>query len=100
MGIHYAETYEIITEESAIDGDAEERGFIDTDAETDFRNMSDLLQGTEPSSSEISISGYLTWYTRYEDMDYRTGEWKNRSYHPKTERDARWMKKAWKYANK
>jgi len=96
MAINYAITYEIIDEESASYGDAKERGFEDENAESDFRDMVDLLQGTEPSSSPTDST---SWYTHYGEMNCRTGEYENKSYHPKTARDGRYMLKAWKAGN-
>jgi hypothetical protein len=97
MTINYSVTYEILDEESASYGDVKEHGFDDENAECDFRDMVDLLRGTEPSSSE---SDSRNWYTQYGEMDYQTGEYENKSYHPKTARDSRYMLKAWEAGNK
>lgn len=97
MTINYSVTYEIIDEESASYGDVKERGFDNENAKCDFREMIDLLQGTEPSSSEPDSRN---WYTHYGEMDYKTGEYENKSYHPKTARDGRYMLKAWNAGNK
>lgn len=95
--IRYAETYEIITPESAEYGEPEERGFIDENLESDYEDMVDLLEGTEPSEMPPSPR---SWYTKYEvDYDYETGARENRSYHPKTERDGELMLQAWKETN-
>ena len=101
--ITYAETYEIYTPESIDAGDAEERGFIAEEISDDFRTMVDLLAHTEPSDSTLTPSKHI-WFT---DQDfghgtrdyYEKGINVTRSYHPKTERDARYMIKAWRTAN-
>lgn len=100
--IEYTETYEIITEESAAIGQVTERGISDKNASGDFHGMVDTLAGTEPSCSDLD-SGYV-WFTLYGSNDgtrefYETGCVENRSYHPKTDRDARYMIKAWRTAN-
>lgn len=75
-------TYEIVTPASAFDGEAEERGWIDEEGtEYTVSEAVDLLEGTEPSSSEFHEG---VWYTDYEyETDHRTGAVENRSYHIK-----------------
>jgi len=94
--IKYAETYEITTPESAEAGDSEETGFISEAEEMTFREAVEMLACTEPSDTP---TGPRTWYTTEGDTDYRTGAEERRSYHPKTERDGRYMAKAYKTAN-
>ena len=96
MGIKYSVTFEIIDEESASYGDAKERGFLEENCEVDFRDMVSMLEGTEPSASDIDSA---RWFTQYGDMDMYSGEYENNSYHPATDRDARYMAKAWKIGN-
>ena len=99
--INYRETYEIVTPESAEDGDAAERGFIDENASDGFRGIVDTLRGTEPSCWPMPTDGGRVWYTcSGYDHDYRTGGEESRSYHPVTERDGRYMRKAWLTGNK
>lgn len=100
--ITYAETYEIVTPESAEYGDADERGFIDERLTSDFRDMVDLLEGTEPSCNPLPADpGRHVWYTHYQyDVDYSTAGEESRSYHPLTDRDGRYMAKAWRHANR
>ena len=99
--IRYAETFATITPESASYGDYDETGFIDENLESDFRDMVDLLQGTEPSCSNIEQA---SWFSDSEyghgTRDYfEQGTGEVRSSHPKTDRDLRYMIKAWKTGN-
>ncbi len=102
--IRYSETFEVITEESAEHGEAADSGFITMLGEESLRGMVDLLRGTEPSRwplpapQDADWCGNI-WFTRYGEHDYRTGEYENRSYHPLTARDARYMVAAWKAGN-
>lgn len=76
-------TYEIITEESAKEGEIAERGFLE-DKELGVKSIYtveeavELLRGCEPSSTQFH-SG--VWYTQYGEMDSLTGEVENLSYH-------------------
>lgn len=103
--IRYSETFEVITEESVEHGEAADSGFITEHAEESLRGMVDLLRGTQPSCWPLPAPQDAYWYgtiwfTEYGDMDYRTGEYENRSYHPLTARDARYMISAWKAGNR
>jgi hypothetical protein len=73
-------TYEIITDESAEQGDVAERGWRDEEgAEYDVDSAGDFLYGCEPSSSGFHAG---VWFTAYAwDTNYRTGAVENRSYH-------------------
>jgi hypothetical protein len=80
-------TYEIVTEESAADGDAAERGFICEDvglrdaieAFTGTRtNRLDSGDGVEANNSQIDCA---RWFTMYNGMEYETGEYESRSIH-------------------
>lgn len=101
--IKYSETFEIVTEESAKEGEPAESSFI-IDEQESLRGMVDLLRGTEPSCwplpapQDADFTGRV-WFTSYGEMDYRTGEAENRIYHPATARDARYMIAAWKAGN-
>lgn len=98
MGIKILTTYETVTPESAEFGDCSDRGWIDeTGTEYGFRELVDLLEGAEISASQLSLA---TWATHYDaDFDYETAETTSYSYHPVTERDLRYFRKAWQYAN-
>lgn len=99
--INYSETFATITPESAEQGDYEETGFIWEETSDTFRSMVELLQGTEPSCSDIEQARWFTAYSYNEGTrDYwETGTEESRSYHPKSDRDHRYMVKAWKTAN-
>lgn len=88
-------TYEIVTPESAEQGDCEERGRLDdVSCAPDMSDIEDgitavdlavtLLKGE--GATQPSTSGAMTtdsWWTNYEyDTDYRTGAVESRSYHP------------------
>ena len=100
MPVSYSETFEIITPESAADGDVAERGFNVESDEATFSELVDMLEGTQPSCSPLPAepSKYI-WFTAYGEADFRTGEVENRSFHAADQRAARYMLKAWKYAN-
>lgn len=72
-------TFDIITEESAADGDYAESGWEDeVGEEYTVDEAAKLLKGSEASSSDFHVG---VWYTSYGDTDWRTGETKNLSYH-------------------
>ena len=81
MGILIRETYEVITPESAEQGDTEERGWIDEEGtEYTFTELVALLQGCEHSGND--------WATCVAyDFDYTIGGEESRSYHPVSDRD-------------
>ena len=95
MGIMIRQTYEVITEESAAEGEAEERGFIDLAGykydvdnydipgeEVDFRQLIDLLAGGEASCCPVTANyASHTWVTHYGDQDMHDGSYENRSVH-------------------
>jgi hypothetical protein len=84
--VKFAVTYEIVTEESAEDGEAEDSGFvgenmrlreaIDCVTSTDSCHCSQ--SGIEPSDSRVES---MRWVTVYNGMDYISGEVENRSLH-------------------
>lgn len=72
-------TYEIVTEESAVDGEAAEQGWEDEEGtEYTVHVAISLLRGMEPSSTWFH-SGI--WYTSYGDQDPRDGSTTSTSYH-------------------
>jgi hypothetical protein len=97
MGILIRTTFEIITPESAEDGEAAERGWIDEEGtEYGFRELVGLARLCEASCSAPCPRAWLT-VCGY-DEDYRTGVVENRSYHPVSKRDARYFAKALRMA--
>lgn len=80
--IRYDVTYEIITPESAEEGDVAERGYehkgLTADSVTDMVRTLRNDGATEASSSHWHKG---LWYTAYGEMDYRDGSTTNRSFH-------------------
>jgi hypothetical protein len=89
-----SKTYEIITEESASQGDSDERGFEFEDESYSFIDLVNELRcnwiGAEISSD--------TRITQYGDMDMHSGDYKNVSLHidTKRNRDSKYWDKALK----
>jgi hypothetical protein len=79
-------TYEIITQESAEAGEAEERGTIDTFSslrealEYVYRTRTDEAGGITCVEADCS-HGAPRWITVYNGMEFRTGAHENRSLH-------------------
>jgi hypothetical protein len=74
-------SYEIITEESAREGDVAERGWEDEEGtEYTTHDLIKLLEqeGCEPSSTHFHMG---IWYTSYGEADIFSGDTKNISYH-------------------
>lgn len=80
-------TYEILTQESAAEGDADERGFICEHVrlreafEEVFNTRTSAVGGIsaiEPSSSSIHD---MRWITVDNGMEYETGAYESRSLH-------------------
>jgi hypothetical protein len=76
-----SKTYEIVTPESAENGDVEDHGFVTENEPVTFRELVDLMQQfPEPSCSPAS-GDYDEWLSDYGDTDYRTGEHRRESLH-------------------
>jgi len=72
-------TYEIITEESAREGEAAERGWEDEEgSEYSVDEVIDLIEECEPSSTQFHTG---IWYSSEEEMDMYSGKYKSLSYH-------------------
>lgn len=78
-------TYDIVTPESAEEGDVEERGFIDKDMT--LRDAIDKVMETRTSHVdcrhciEANESHAPRWITVYNGMEYETGANESRSLH-------------------
>jgi hypothetical protein len=72
-------TYEIVTPESAENGEAEESGFLSEDIPYGFRELVDAMRGGDPSS--WPRAGARDWVTHVEDVNYRDGSQESRSLH-------------------
>lgn len=86
MPIILSQTYEIVTEESAAEGDAEERGFDWEDVPHTFRETVDLINRGGFFSPSCSHD-VPRWLSDDPTPDYTTGGWETKSLHPA--RDAR-----------
>ncbi len=82
----FSVTYEIITEESAEDGEAAEHGFIGENLS--LREAIDLVGETESSHCERSCVeasdsriGEARWFTVYNSADWIDGNAESRSLH-------------------
>lgn len=73
-------TMEIITEESAEDGEAAEQWTEYENAEFTIREIVKDIKGLEPSQYPITNPENV-WFTSYGEMDYITGEYENYSLH-------------------
>ena len=73
-------TFELITPESATEGDVAEHGWIDEKGtEYTVHEAISFLRGREPSSSRFH---HGVWYTDADpDINYRTGDEVRQSYH-------------------
>ena len=77
--ITYSITYEIITEESAQYGEAEERGFEVKEEKCDFRELVEMLEThPHPSCSDIKQA---RWFTSEEEVCMWSGDTKLTSIH-------------------
>jgi hypothetical protein len=83
----FSVSYEIVTEESAEAGDADERGFISEDSS--LRHALTDLFGTRTQQVE-GITGIETdswagrrprWVSVYNGMEFLTGDFETRSFH-------------------
>lgn len=76
-------SYEIVTPESAADGDSAENGWEDKKGET-FDDVDEAISwlrrkgAIHPSNSHFSKG---TWYSTDEDMNVRTGAWTTYAFH-------------------
>jgi len=83
----FSVTYEIVTPESAEDGDAAERGFVERHCS--LRDAIDAVQSTRTSRVGgvecIECDSWPTvdprWITVYNGMEYETGAQESRSLH-------------------
>lgn len=97
--INYRITHEVYSADDLENPDFEPEGEFLSESEWDtFSMLVDLLQGSEPSQYPVPEKPNGVWFTQYWEMDIY-GRFENRSYHPATERDERYMLKAWRIAN-
>lgn len=98
MAIILSQTYEIVTEESAANGDAAEYGFDWENVEHTFREVVGLIKDggfIHPSD----YPGVPRWLTTEAEQDFATGDYETKSLHPgKDARSQRYWEKACRVA--
>ena len=76
-----SKTFEIVTEESASYGEAEESGFVFEERPYTFRELVREMEGF-PECSDRPASGHVgEWLTSYAEQDFRTGAYESESIH-------------------
>lgn len=92
--MRFSQTYTIITDESAEDGDAAERGFDWQDESMTYRELVQRMhrdyRGAEPSQSH----GVPAWITSHGERDCTDGTFRDISLHPSNPRAKRWWGRA------
>jgi hypothetical protein len=92
--MRFNQTYAVITDESAEEGDAAEQGFDWQDESMTFRELVERIQrdysGAEPSQS----NGVPSWITAHGDRDYTDGTFRDIALHPANTRAKRWWGRA------
>jgi len=75
-------TFEVITEESAENGESSDAGFSAINEKVSFRDLVNLMaeKYTHPSQYPVARSTRV-WFTSEVDQDYRTGEYRSESIH-------------------
>ena len=90
-------TYEVVTEESAEDGEVADAGFSAEKEPVSFRELVDMLKSEfiHASQSPVSRSTHV-WFTSESEQDYMTGEYRSESIHFSRENPSRkakyWVK--------
>ena len=81
----YRDTFETVTPESAEQGEAADSGFVLQDEKILYRDLIELLRGTEPSTFPICEDA---WYSLDLGItDYATATTESRSYHGQCQYD-------------
>lgn len=83
MKLSLSEAFEIITEESAFAGDAEDRGFIREDEPVSVREVIDAMRECSATSCYpvTPDNAAHVWTSTEAQLDYRTGAYESRSIH-------------------
>ena len=75
-------TFEIITEESAENGEVEDAGFSAVNESVSFRELVDMIRNKYFHSSQYPASRTThVWFTSESEQDYITGEHRSESIH-------------------
>lgn len=80
MPIFVSKCYEIITEESAENGEVEDSGFVFENCAFTFRELVEEMKNYSYSSS--APCRYNSWLISGSETDYQTGEEESYSLHP------------------
>lgn len=76
-----SKTYEVVTEESAEQGDFEETGFVFKDQPCGFRELIETIEHGGFCHSDSS-HGVPRWLYTESEVNYRTGEYTSYALHP------------------
>lgn len=79
-----SQTYEIVTEESAAEGEIAESGFDWENSKFSFRELVEIIQGCgfiHPSEYPCYYPNAPRWISTEPVIDYRSGEWETKSLH-------------------
>lgn len=80
MPIILSQTFEIVTEDSAAEGDAAERGFDWEDVPHTFRETVDLIEsGFNVPNCSLGVPG---WLSTEPEQDIQDGSYETKSIHP------------------
>lgn len=74
-------TYEVITPESAEDGDTAESGFVRQNQEVTFRELVSIMRDYQEVSCSPASGSTYEWLTTYGDADMWDGSHRNESLH-------------------
>jgi hypothetical protein len=96
--MRFSQTYEVITDESAEHGDAEERGYDWQNSDETFRDLVRRLSYDYAHCERSDSHGVPRWITAYGERDMHDGSFRNVSLHPANKRAERWWPKALKLA--
>lgn len=91
----FHQTYEVVTDESAEAGEAEETGFDWQDMPHTFRELIHML---ERDYAGAEAANGCSWVTAHGDRDFVDGSCRSISLHPGNDRAKRWWPKALKAA--
>ncbi len=94
MPIILSQSFEVVTDESAENGEVAERGFDWEDCEHGFRETVELIK-SEGFTNQQCSHGVPRWLTTDPSHDYVTGEYETKSLHPASDaRSQRYWEKA------
>lgn len=90
-------TYEVVTEESAEYGEANERGFLVKDQDCGFRELLDTIKYSGFAVTDSS-RGIPRWLSNHPEQDYKDGSWTTKTIHPSRDNQSkRYWEKAMLY---